>query len=70
VQEATVRNSGLDWTIVRPVVLHDEAQPDPAVVRLDDKVGAMRVSRRQVARVEADALDRDEWIGQVLSVSE
>ncbi len=70
VQEATVRASDLDWTIVRPVVLHDETKPDPASVRLDDKVDAMRVARRQVARVEADALARDEWIGRVLSVSE
>ncbi len=37
---------------------------------MDDTVAAMRVSRRQVARVEADALARDEWIGRVLSVSE
>ena len=70
VQEATVRASDLDWTIVRPVVMHDELRPAPASVRLDDKVDAMRVSRQQVARVEADALDRDEWIGRVLSVSE
>jgi len=69
-QEAMVRASDLDWTIVRPVVLHDEVRPGPAAVTLDDTVAAMRVSRRQVARVEADALARDEWIGRVLSVSE
>ena len=65
-----MRASGLDWTIVRPVVLHDEPTDAPAHVGLDDRVPAMRVSRRQVARVEADALDRDAWIGRVLSVSE
>jgi nucleoside-diphosphate-sugar epimerase len=69
-QEATVRAGDLDWTIVRPVVLHDDAGTDPASVTLDDKVPSLRVSRRQVARVEADALTRDEWIGRVLSVSQ
>lgn len=69
-QEATVRASDLDWTIVRPVVLHTAERPAPASVRLDDRVDAMRVSRRQVARVEADAIVRNEWIGRVLSVSE
>lgn len=69
VQEATARASDLDWTIVRPVVLHDEVVSTPAAVTLDEKVTSMRVSRRQVARVEADALGRDEWIGRVLSVS-
>ena len=44
---------------------------DPAAVRMDDTVAAMRVSRRQVARVEADALARGtSEIGRVLSVSE
>jgi nucleoside-diphosphate-sugar epimerase len=69
-QESAVRASGLDWTIVRPVVLNDEPTDTPARVGLDDRVPAMRVSRRQVARVIADGLDRDEWIGRVLSVSE
>lgn len=70
VQEATVRASDLDWTIIRPVVLHDEERTDPATVRTDDTVPAMKVSRRQVAQVEADALSREEWVGRVLSVSE
>jgi uncharacterized protein YbjT (DUF2867 family) len=70
VQEATVRASDLDWTIIRPVVLHDEDRPDPASVRTDDTVPSMKVSRRQVARVAVDALSRDEWVGRVLSVSE
>lgn len=70
VQEATVQTSDLDWTILRPVVLHDEERPDPATVRTDDTVPAWKVSRRQVARIAADALSRDEWTGRVLSVSE
>lgn len=70
VQEAAVRSSGLAWTIVRPVVLHDEPIDAPAQVSPDDRVPAMRVSRRQVARVEADALERVDWHNRVLSVSQ
>jgi nucleoside-diphosphate-sugar epimerase len=68
-QEATARASNLDWTIIRPVVLHDEVRAEPALVSMDDKVPSMQVSRRQVAQVAADALARHEWIGRVLSVS-
>jgi uncharacterized protein YbjT (DUF2867 family) len=69
-QERLVRESGLDWTIVRPTVLHDDATDDPAYVGTDDRAPTMRVSRRQVARVEADALERDEFSGRVLTVTE
>jgi nucleoside-diphosphate-sugar epimerase len=69
-QEATVRSSGLDWTIVRPVVLTDDPVDLPAYVGLEDRVPSMQISRRQVARVAADALDRDDWRARVLSVSQ
>ena len=62
-QEALVRGSGLDWTVVRPVVLHDVATDAPAQVDLDDQVASMKVSRDQLARVLADAVDRDDWHG-------
>ena len=70
VQEALVRESGLDWTIVRPVVLHDEAVTAPARVVLDDDVPAMRVGRGQVADVLAGSLGRTDWFSRTLSVSE
>jgi uncharacterized protein YbjT (DUF2867 family) len=69
-QERLVRESGLAWTIVRPTVLHDDATEEPAFVGTDDHAPTMRVSRRQVARVEADALERDELAGRVLTVTE
>ena len=68
-QEALVRDSGLDWTVVRPVVLDDEPADAPAKVDLDDHVVSMKVSRTQLARVLADAVDRDDWNGRTLSVS-
>lgn len=69
-QEQLVRESGLDWTIVRPTVLHNDPTEEPAYVGTDNQAPTMRVSRRQVARVEADALERDELAGQVLTVTE
>ena len=69
-QERLVRGSGLDWTIVRPTVLHDDAADRPVHVATDDHAPTMRVSRRQVARVEADALERDAFAGRVLTVTE
>ncbi|NYE38292.1 uncharacterized protein YbjT (DUF2867 family) [Nocardioides cavernae] len=68
-QEEVVRESGLAWTIVRPTVLHDEATDAPAHVSTDDLAPTMRVSRRQVARVEADAIEDDSRHAQVLSVT-
>lgn len=68
-QEGLVRASGLDWTVVRPVVLNDEAVATPARVDLDDGVGAWQVSRGQLARVLAEAVGRDDWHRQVVSVS-
>ena len=69
-QEQLVRESGLDWTIVRPTVLHDDPTDEPAYVATDDLAPTMRVSRRQVARVEADALESSELAGRVLTVTE
>jgi uncharacterized protein YbjT (DUF2867 family) len=69
-QEALVRASSLDWTIVRPTVLHDDPTEESAYVATDDLAPTMRVGRRQVARVAADALASDELAGRVLTVTE
>jgi uncharacterized protein YbjT (DUF2867 family) len=68
-QEAAVRSSATDWTLVRPVGLHDSPTVGPAVVTADDRVVGMKVGRDQVARAIADALTDDTTVGQVLSVS-
>ena len=68
-QEGLVRGSGLDWTLVRPVVLNDEALDAPATVDLEDGVGAWQVSRAQLARVLAAAVEREDWHGRTVSVS-
>ncbi|WP_129338259.1 NAD(P)-dependent oxidoreductase [Cellulomonas endophytica] len=68
-QERLVRGSGLDWTIVRPTVLHDGPSREPAAVDPEDRAPTMRVSRRQVARAEADALEQEGPAGRVLTVT-
>ena len=68
-QEELVRSSGLDWTLVRPVVLHDDVTDAPAKVDLRDQIASTKVSRGQLARVLAEAVGREDWRGQTLSVS-
>ncbi|MBD0322233.1 MAG: SDR family oxidoreductase [Aldersonia sp.] len=68
-QEDIVRRSGLDWTLIRPVVLHDDDAPEAAHVDLHDRIISERVSREQVGRVHADAIARADWIGATVSVS-
>lgn len=68
-QERLVKESGLDWTILRPVVLHDEPTTAAPHVAVDDRVPTMRLSRRQVARAAADALEGVHPAHRVLSVA-
>ena len=68
-QEALVRGSRLDWTVVRPVGLTDEAPGGSVQVADNDEVGSFAVSRDQVASVIADAVGTDDRVGRVLSVS-
>jgi len=68
-QEALVRSSGLDWTVVRPVVLNDDATETPAKVDLHDRAASMKLSRNQLAQVLAEAVGREDWDRQTLTVS-
>jgi nucleoside-diphosphate-sugar epimerase len=68
-QEALVRDSGLDWTLIRPVALTDDQATAAARVTTDDTVAGMTVARSQVARVHADAVADPAAAGAILSVS-
>lgn len=68
-QEDVVRASGLDWTLVRPVSLTDDATEAPAHVTTDDSRRGLKVSRSQLARVHAGALADPGTVGATLSVS-
>jgi uncharacterized protein YbjT (DUF2867 family) len=68
-QEHVVRESGLDWTLVRPVNLHDgPAQPDAHVAEAGTVV-SMHVTRATVGEVLADVLDQPRTVRQALAVS-
>jgi uncharacterized protein YbjT (DUF2867 family) len=64
-QEAIIRESGLDWTIVRPAVLND--RPARGSVRaLTDLSGFQggRIAREDVAAFILDELDDVRWRGK------
>ncbi|WP_084128394.1 SDR family oxidoreductase [Demequina sp. NBRC 110055] len=60
--DAALRDSGLDWTILRPGGLTDDAPT--GLVELASEVERAYVPRADVAHVIADSLDHDESIGQ------
>ena len=71
-QERAVRDSGLDWTLVQPVTLTDG--DEPATWSTDDEteglvVQRMRVSRRALGGVLADAVADAGLVGRTLAVS-
>jgi uncharacterized protein YbjT (DUF2867 family) len=68
-QEAMVRASGLDWTIVQPVHLTDQGNHSTAYVSDTGNVAGFRVSRKAVACVVADTLGNHDHLGRSLAVS-
>jgi len=65
-QEAIVRDSGLDWVLVRPTVLNDK--PGRSSVRtLTDLSGfhGGSISRQDVATFVLDQLRSDDWLHRV-----
>jgi nucleoside-diphosphate-sugar epimerase len=69
-QEHAVRTSGLDWTLIHPVSLHDDEElTGPARVTTDGAISTFKVARAQVARATVDALGDPATIGATLSVS-
>jgi uncharacterized protein YbjT (DUF2867 family) len=62
-QEAIVRDSGLDWVLVRPAVLNDKPGRDTirALTDLSDFRGGS-ISREDVARFALDQLGADAWL--------
>ena len=68
IQERFVRGSDLEWTIVQPVHLTD-ADSSEHFMSTDGRTRGRSVSRRGVAHVHADLLERSALIGQTVSVS-
>ena len=69
-QEETIRTSGLEYTVVRPLMLTDEAKTGQYRVaeKLDVKVGD-QISRADVADFMLKALTNDEWLNKTIDIS-
>jgi putative NADH-flavin reductase len=65
VQEALIRESGLDWTTVRPAAFRARTPPGPlAVVTNVEGVTLTRISRPEVARFLVDELEQGRYVRQ------
>jgi putative NADH-flavin reductase len=70
-QEALVRASGLDWTIVRPGFLTDELpQRSYKILTRLDGVRAGYISRSDCADCLLRAVETNQWIGQTILITD
>jgi len=68
-QEDAVRDSGLDWVLVQPVNLTDDAVMEPAFASAEGDYQSMKVSRQQVGEFLADAALSDKHVGESVALS-
>lgn len=68
-QEDAVRASGLDWVLVQPVNLTDDAVSEPAFASSQGDYQSMKVSRQQVGEFLADAALSDQHVGTSVALS-
>jgi len=68
VQEAIVRESGLDWVVAQPVGLTD-GDASEVLVSAVGEARSMNVSRRSVARFLADAVSTPAFVHQSVALS-
>ncbi len=62
-QEALVRNSGLDWTIVRPVVLTNKKTfKFPKVILDNEQKPSLTISRKETAEFILEALENEKFV--------
>lgn len=69
-QEQALRDSGLDWTIVRPAMLHDGPSGELTVALTNDEPLGSRTSRRAVARFLIQILEDGDLIGQAPAITD
>ena len=68
VQEAIVRESGLDWVVAQPVGLTDEDARE-TLLSASGEARSMAVPRRSVARFLADAVASPAFVHQCVALS-
>lgn len=68
-QERVVRESGLEWVLVRPPrFVNGKVNATPRVFRAGESGRVGSVRRRDLARVVVDGADRDEYVRQAIAV--
>jgi uncharacterized protein YbjT (DUF2867 family) len=68
-QEALVRNSGLDWTIVRPVGLTNSQKPKPVkVIFGNEQKPSLTISRKDTASFMVDILNCTDYFKKVPTI--
>jgi hypothetical protein len=68
-QEREVRASGLDWVLAQPVNLTDAVLDDAPFVSTQGDTRSMKVARRQVGRLLAEAVHGGGFVGCSVAVS-
>jgi uncharacterized protein YbjT (DUF2867 family) len=68
-QYRDVSESGLDWVLVQPVHLTDDAEADLPFASMNGETELLKVSRKSVARFLAAAAVRPEYVRQSVSLS-
>jgi putative NADH-flavin reductase len=69
-QEAWLRHSTLDWTIVRPVALNDDSDLKQLVVSYNQRPSPFKMSRKQLAKFMVDSIDNPAFIRKAPILSE
>jgi putative NADH-flavin reductase len=68
-QESLIRNSGLDWTIVRPGGLTDGSATGSYLSGIDRSIKATRISRADVAAFMLKELSDNRYLHQAPAIS-
>jgi hypothetical protein len=69
-QESLIQNSGLDWTIARPVGLNENENTGELVVNYSKTPKPFKMSRKQLAKFFIDNVDSETFSGKTPMLSE
>jgi uncharacterized protein YbjT (DUF2867 family) len=69
-QESLIQNSGLDWTIARPVGLNENENIGELVVNYSKTPKPFKMSRKQLAKFFIDNVDSETFSGKIPMLSE
>ena len=67
--ERTVRNSGLDWVLVRPSALTDEPARGRCILGIGRIPKGWRIPREDVAEFTLDQLRVDRYLGRAVAIT-